>query len=749
MKKLKYIFIGHQLLFFGFLSIVGSLIYLNTIHGPFIFDDGLNIVENIYVQPKEINWKSINQIFECHKSLNLEPRPISFISFYINYYFDQLNPIGYHLVNILIHIISSFFLFILLKDTLSISGSIYNGKTILLPTYESSNNMIWVSFFTALLWLTHPLNTQSVSYIVQRMNSMGAMFYLLSLICFIKGRNNQISNTINLNKKAIGSGAFTFFWFFGSMISGICALGCKQNTATLPIFIFLYEWFFFQNLKKILTLKLLSWVLFSFIIICISLMIFRWNHLVYWIFSSYRYGFTLEQRLFTEFRVVVYYLSLIIYPNPSRLNLDYDYPLSNSLINPPTTVVAIFTIMILFAAALYLSKKERLISFGIIWLFGNLLIESSFIGIEIIYEHRLYLPSMFIILIFVLTICRYIKFQWMAYLIISAIIIIFSCWTYQRNRVWSDDVFLWSDVKIKSPNIARPYSNLGVAMSNLKKIEEAIHLYDNALRIEPDDVKTHNNLANDLDKEGRTDEAINHYLQAIRINPNYADAYFNLGNALHKKGRTDEAINLYLQAIRINPNFAKAHNNLANGLDKQGHTDEAINHYLQAVRINPDFAEAHFYLGNALCKQGRTDEAIAHYLQAIRIKSDFAEVHLNLANEFGKQGRTNEAIHHYTQALRIKPDCAECYFNLGNALNKQGYMDAAIQHYLQALKIKPDFAEVYNSLGVAYMIKGNMERAILNFKEALQLEPNYATAKNNLNTALTKFTLHDPNKESK
>jgi tetratricopeptide (TPR) repeat protein len=167
------------------------------------------------------------------------------------------------------------------------------------------------------------------------------------------------------------------------------------------------------------------------------------------------------------------------------------------------------------------------------------------------------------------------------------------------------------------------------------------------------------NIGVALVQAGRVQEAIRHYEQALRIKPDYAEAHYNLGLALAQAGKTQEAIGHWEQALRINPDFADPHNNLGIALWLAGRVQEAIGHWAQALRINPDFADPHNNLGFVLAQTGRTQEAIEHYEQALRIKPDYADAHYNLGGALVQVGRVQEAIEHYEQALRIKPDYAE------------------------------------------------------------------------------------------
>jgi tetratricopeptide (TPR) repeat protein len=594
------------------LFVVVFLIYSNTFINPFVFDDTQNIYNNPHIRLTKITFDSIKRAgFESPHS----NRPVANISFALNYYFHQYNVFGYHLVNMLIHIAAGILLYFFTKITLETVD----------PLTSFNRSQKWIPFFTALVWLVHPIQTQSVTYIVQRMNSLAAMFYVLTLLLYIKFR---------LAEKTWEKWAF----IGGCIFSGILAVGSKETAVTLPFFIFLYEWYFFQDLSWTWLKRHLHYFVGVLILLSFFSYLCLGKHPIESILSVYAYReFTLGQRVMTEFRVVIFYISLLLFPHPSRLNLDHDFSLSLSLVNPVGTLFSIVLIASLFVLAVYLAKRDSLTSFCIFWFLGNLIVESSVIGLEIIFEHRTYLPSMLMSLLLVQLVCRYMHRRWLRLAILCAVVIILSIWTYQRNIVWQNNTNLWFDVVSKAP-----------------------HNY-----------RAHNNLGNALKKQGRTAEAIEHYLQALRINPDYEKAHNNLGNALKKQGRTAEAIEHYLQALRIKPNFEEAHNNLGTALDKQGRTAEAIEHYLQALRINPDYEKAHNNLGLALDKQGRTAEAIEHYLQALRINPDCVDVHNNLAIALFRKGNIGGAIAHFRKALQINPNHIYAKNNLKKALMMQ------------------------------------------------------------------------------
>ena len=693
-----------------FFFIVGFVIYSNTLEAPFYFDDISAIKDNANIRATRLT-EIGNAGFKSSST-----RPIAFISFALNYYLHQYNLKGYHLVNIIIHILTGIFLYLFIKETLNLS--LLGSKDHFLDS---------IAFLSAIIWLVHPLHTQSVTYIVQRCSSMAAMFYLLSLLLYVKGRL-ALEN------------AKRWSWYGGSFLAGLLALGSKESAAVLPFFIFLYEWYFFQNLDRDWLKRHLKYVFGVVLLFGLIALIYLGTNPFEKLNSLKDYShneFTLTQRVLTQFRVVIYYLSLLAYPHPSRLNLDYDFPLSHSLIDPVTTLFSLCIIFGLIGLAVYTAKKERLLSFCILWFFGNLVIESSVIPLAIIFEHRTYLPSMLVYLLTVALGYRYIKYKWSGVALVCVVTALFSFWTYQRNSVWQDPVALWRDCVEKSPEKARPHNNLGVVLAKQDRIVEAIKHYSVALQINPNYADAHSNLGILLGKQGKTTEAIQHYSEALRIKSGFAEAHNNLGTLLAEKGKLVEAIQHYAEALRINPDFKQAHNNLGALYAKQGRTAEAVQHYDEALRINPDYAEAHHNLGILLATQGKTTEAIQHYSEALRINPDNAAAHNNLGIALSKQGETTEAIQHYSEALRIDPDYVEAHHNLGNALiAEKGPTDQAIGYFTKALQIKPDYVDAYNSLATALIQMGKIGEALVYLQKALQIEPDSADTHINLGIAL-------------
>ncbi|MGD9268694.1 MAG: tetratricopeptide repeat protein, partial [Desulfobacterales bacterium] len=694
---------------FSVFSVSGFLLYSKTLESPFIFDDSLRITENPDIRVKELSLKSIQDAAFGKQST--KERPIGNITFALNYYVHQYDLKGYHIFNITIHILTGIFLFLFIQITLNLP-SIRNQ-------YDSG---ITIAFFGALLWLVHPIQTQSVTYIVQRLNSLAALFYILAFWMYVRGRLS--------NQKKI-----KWIWFGGAALAWICALGSKQNTATLPFFLFLYEWYFFQELgadwlKR--NLKSILLVVFIFAIIALLYLGLDPIERLSSIKDFANKEFTLSERVLTQFRVVVYYISLLFFPHPSRLNLDYDFPLSTSLIHPFTTLLSLLVIVGLIGLAIYLAKKERLISFCILWFFGNLVIESSIIPLAIIFEHRLYLPSMMVLLLPVVIVYRYIKLDWLKVGLLSLVVVGLAFWTYQRNLVWADKITLWTDVVKKSPNKARPHFNLGSAYSLQNQIDKAIPLYKRALEINPNLEHPHINLGEALERQNKVDEAMAHYQTALKIKPDLPEAHNNIGALLAKQGHTEEAIPYYQNALQIRPHYALAHFNLASALVEKGDIEQGTRHYYIAIEYQPAYAEAHIKLGDLFLNLGEREKAINHYMAALQIDPNWIEAYNNLGIALMQEGNIEAAIRQFQKALQLKPDFEMAENNLKRAVAIQKGIEAEIVRLQTLLKENPGNVEMHFQLGNLYYRKGDQRQAMEQYKRALQLNPKFLPALNNL-----------------
>jgi hypothetical protein len=368
-KKRERSFPWRHLIAVGLIAGVAFLIYSNTFSVPFQFDDRSNITQNPNVQIKVFTWDSFERLMKNTYKESI--RLFAYFTLALNYYFGEFNVFGYHLVNLLVHIFAG----------ISLYGFLI--LTFRLPSLREKYGAISykVALFASLIFISHPIQTQSVTYIVQRMASMAGMFYLLTFILYIKGR--------------LAHGKVRLLYLGGALLGYLLGVFSKENTAILPLFIALYEFYFIQNMdlsprgKKSLLILIGSLVLIG----SVGLLVWGSRYLQVIVEGYQERPFTLSERMLTQFRVVLYYLTLLVYPHPSRLNLDYDFVTSKSLLDPPTTLISILVVLGLVGYGVWVARKRPLVSFCILWYFGNLVIESSIFPLEMVFEHRLYLPS--------------------------------------------------------------------------------------------------------------------------------------------------------------------------------------------------------------------------------------------------------------------------------------------------------------------------------------------------------------------
>jgi len=632
--------VRRHLFVFLCLAVVTILIYSNSFHASFHLDDQ-EIIDNPNLHPKNLT------ISELKKSFYAAPigkdtlyRPAAYLTFALNYYWGGLEVFGYHMVNLCIHLISALFLYLFIYLTLR------------LPSLEEryGKDAYHIALLTSALWATHPVQTQAVTYILQRMASMAAMFYVMSLYFYAKGR--------------LGVGSKKLFYFALCSMSAILAFCSKENTAMLPLTIIIYEIFFFQGLDWKRCIKWLKSYVALFILMAVSGLLCLGPRIdLKFLSQMFEYrDFSLIERVLTQFRVIIHYLTLLSYPSSNRLNLDYDFPVSHSLFDPPTTFLSMMVIIGLITWSLYIAKKKPLISFCIIWFFINLVIESSIIALEMVFEYRLYLPSMTFFLLVAIAFIRainYFHFRARVRYILATgmcmLIFLQALGTYTGNFVWRNELTLWTDCAKKSPRKARTRLNLGSAYYMAERYDLALEEFQMAIKLDPRDPKAYNNLGLVYVKKHQFGTALTEFQRAISVHGN-ADAHYNLANVYRELKLYDEAIKEYLKAIKIDPeSSADAHYNLANVYRELKLYDEAIKEYLKAIKANPSLAGCYNNLAFIYYQEGLYQKAISWLKRGMEIDPCYIRFYGNLGIAYKNLGMQQEAVNILTKAREIDP----------------------------------------------------------------------------------------------
>jgi tetratricopeptide (TPR) repeat protein len=294
---------------------------------------------------------------------------------------------------------------------------------------------------------------------------------------------------------------------------------------------------------------------------------------------------------------------------------------------------------------------------------------------------------------------------------------------FQESGNFAGAAEQWRSVLQQLPHYSEAQNNLGVALLNLGKVEEAKSCFNEAARLEPWDPSGYNNLGVAFAKEGKLSDALASYSKALGLRADFPEAHYNVGNLLAEQGRTGEAIFHYSEAIHSRPDYASPYNKLGNLLLQEGKIGEAIDKFSDALRSSPDDIDLHNNLGTVLVRQGKTEEAIDQYGRALEIDPNSALTHYNLGVALATCGNNDGALGHFLAGLRVRPNDADAHYNVGNILAGQGKFRVATEHFSEALKLRPDYAEAHNSLATALAAQGKTDEAVQHYRQALKLSP--------------------------
>lgn len=610
--------------------------YSNSFFCTWQFDDFGNIIGNAAIKLKDFSLPSLKKAIYADPQTGSISRPLAFLSFAINWYFGKDHVFGYHLVNLFIHCVSSFFLLLAIYGLL-LSPLLYDR-------YRPGERY-FISFLAAVLWAVNPIQTQAVTYIVQRMAELAGMFYIIGLYAYIRGR-------LSKNK---GTG---ILFFLICLLCFLLATASKPNAAVMPISVLLVELIFFNDMSDpLMRRKALLYTTVCGILVASAGFFYFYSNNVNHLLDGYRNRpFSLQNRLLTEPRVIFFYLSEIFYPVPTRLSLEHVYPLSVSLWSPPTTFLCLFALFLLIIATYSMLRRLPVLSFAVLFFLINHLIESSVIPLEIIFEHRNYLPSMFLFFPVSLGILSGMKYYHvqnrMVYrFLVSALTLLVFCLgfgTYVRNMAWRTQKTLWEDALAKAPESPRPYHNLAWGYYEKKgDYAEAIKLYEKAASL------------------------------GYVCKTNRAQPYYGIGCIYDKLGNYEKAISNYKKAIDITYTYQKPHYKLAVDLIRLKKFGEAEKHADFLLSIVPGDA-SYLWLKGLVCLDMK---------------------------------RWNKALFFFRKALWLDHSNWKFYFYTGTAMNHLKEYDRAFWFFRRADELVPGNPVVQLSLALCRYSGGHEKDA--------------------------------------
>jgi tetratricopeptide (TPR) repeat protein len=638
------------------LVLLGLVIYSQTFGFGFFFDDIPNIVMNPYIK----KFYGPDYISPALPLTRLTGR----YSFALNYALGHLNPMGYHIFNVIVHFL--------------VTGLVWAtaGLLIKFGTCGRSDKLPKdLAFIVALLFLVHPCQTQAVSYITQRFESMATLFYLGTVYSYLLAR------TASSGSRRIGM-------FILSGLSAILGMITKEVVVTIPLTILAIEFILLpqkdqkdmSSWQKIIRKLGVGWtcVLFAAVVFLFGLLLAKLLRYdmgyFFWLQPSESHDgdvITTGRYLLTEMRVFLTLLRLLVFP--INQNFDYDYPLSAGLFQPPLTFVGLCVIGLTVFLVVKWRRSRPIVAFGLSWVlitFSINLVQRA----NVIYEHKLYLISFGFFLSAVIFLFQSIKQRGIFIGLLIALVIALTVTSFQRNAVWKDSVTLWEDV-LKKAKKQRAYAYLGLAYLETNRYRDAVLLLNTAISRKPDDCASYVNRGWAYYRLGQPDAALKDLNRALDMNPDYYLGRLKRALVYQGLGRFKAAFEDVSKAVDMRPEVQNAYVDRGVLYLMQGKVEDALQDFGRALRIAPFDLEALVNRSIVYLSQQRYDLALKDLDQAEHEDPTCVAVYKNRAICLLNMGRVREALRDFQISMRLDPAdtrIALQYKQLLHSLDKGG-----------------------------------------------------------------------------
>jgi tetratricopeptide (TPR) repeat protein len=609
---------------FAVLSLLVMLliIYGISFSGEWHFDDYHNIVENRNVHLQGLSWPEIRKTFSGiadETEGGHSTRPLAYLSFGLNYLFGGTEVFGYHVVNFVIHFVAAVFLFLFICRTLRLP----------LLRDRCGDKAYGIALLATFFWATSPLQVNAVTYIVQRMASLAGLGYVMALYFYVRTRTAEEGKAR---------------WGFALLCAAasLLAFGSKENAAMLPISILLYDILLVQgatweNLSQLLKY---AWIPLA-VILCV---VFSFSEYLAGIFQTYEVRpFTMLERLLTSPRILIFYITLLLYPIPSRLTLLHDIDISRSLFDPWTTFPALLAVALMIAVAIPAARKRPLLSYCALFFFLNHLIEGTIIPLELIFEHRNYIPSMLFFVPVAVLMVRCLDyfsynrgFQVFMAAGFAMLLAFQGHTTFERNAVVSSDLHLWLDNVRKAPGLCRPRINLARHYYEAGMYEQAYVELKTAEELNRDTnlrqigIASYNLGVYYLDQAKDIDRAEQRFLKALERFPDYPPAIVGLTTVHLKRGDIEKALVLIQEHAPRHRNNVEMINCYGMALLKKGEAQDALKAAAWSMKLKWNDPQAWEISGEAWRKLGQWQKAAQCWEEALRMNPTNPRAHLAL-----------------------------------------------------------------------------------------------------------------------
>ncbi len=688
-------------LFGGLLMAATLLAYWPALHGGFIWDDDAHISAN----PTLRSLRGLREIW-FEPGATCQYYPLSFTLFWAGYQLWGLNPLGYHLLNVALHVLVAVLLWQVLEK-LQTRGARLAGA----------------------IFALHPVCVMSVAWMTELKNTLSAALALAAGWAFVRFAGLGVYGVSAAGGDKPRRQASGLDWRFGflSLVLFLMAMFAKTAVSFLPATLLLVVWW---QRGRLPWREIVPLLLMLMLVVTMGAMTFYIERLHGAVGTGFQLGGM--ARVVVSGRSFWFYLGKLFFP--TGLTFVYERWAVNAAggwqLLYPAAMAGLLAI---------LWWKRKFIGRGPFVAMMHFFISTSLLILIIVLymtrytfvsDHWQYFGCMSVLALVAGGITAGLdrpgkRNRFLKPAVVGGLLVTLGLSTWRQCGMYTDIETLWRTTLARNPNAFLAYNNLGSVLSGKGRVEEAIAYFKKTLEFNPDFFEAHNNLGNALLRVGRLDEALDHFNQAVAIAPASATSHYNFGNALMKAGRLDEAIVQLRKALDLQANYPEAHNNLGAALMRLGRLDEAMIHHQKALALNPNYAEAHYNLGCIFDQQGKREAAINQYQEAIQCQPGYAEAHYSLGQAFIQEGRPDEAITHYRRAIEIKPDYTDAHGNLANVLTVQGKLDEAIQEYQRTLALIPNSAQAHFRYGQALQAQRHFQAAIVEYVKTLTLDSHH------------------------
>ncbi len=622
-------------LLLGALAVVAAVAaaYGRTLGVPFVFDDLPNIVEEPAVHLVTLDLEGLGRAVDGFPA----GRWLARLSLALDYRLHGLEPAGYHLVNLAWHALASL---LAGRLALEVLGRLDAARGVA-PAARGRAALV-----TALLFALHPVQTQAVTYVVQRMTSMGAAFALLACWLWLRGRR---------------AGARAAAPLGGAAVAAYLAFACKETYVVLPLLVLALEWLVTPGLGAALRARWRAALAAGLAGLAVAGAL-AWRYADVLAVEHARFGIPLGDRLLSQGAILLHYLSLLALPLPGRLHLDYYWQPATGLLTPPGTLPALLAVAGLAAGAVALRRRAPLVTFAAAWFLGGLSVEQSILPIDLVFEHRLYLPSLGLFLLAAVGLERAAAAlpalaarRHAPWLLAAPLLAALGAGTVARNETWRDPVALYADEAGSGPGASRGLLSLGVRLRLSGRLDEAAAVLRRALALEPGNLGARVNLANVLRDRGERAAAERAYREVTELGPDYPPGWHALGLFLMGQGRLPEARAALEQAYALAPGDPALLNSLGVVRARSGDRAGALAAYEAAIGLDPGQPLPWLNRAEQRLLEGDLAGAEADGRMALRLAPRSAENLAFLGDVAAAAGRVDEARDWYGRALAVDP----------------------------------------------------------------------------------------------